>query len=979
MLRNEKEREMALPDVVEGPERMSEMIPELMLRRTEGEENPESAPTIQTGVLVSAHSSSNMRKRTSVETHTPSTRKLTSEVNQSRKKRRISKTKSFEENIGRLPEEQRSLPSFQVISIPSNRMDTIRSGTLVRTNASIVTSTLSPMSLLALERGAAMLVMQTRRRMTSDRPSDSVRTMISDESHHESGSQSDVADQALLQVLTAKSCAPAVTQSKILPLLNTRATPSNRHLFQATNSEVGLAGGAWRGILKRFMVVSLDHVNSLQFSRGLQLFLPFLTAYEAYILSLVVDSMDGVSSRQLWIALSLAFQNRNVSRILVQQLFIARRYDFLFHTGTMITWNRWFDLGGRFPLVGSVVGFPATENFPSTRNHALQSIFRVVLGEGNWFTRIVTRGREGLITDNPNNTAQNLAAESNGFELANRNQYGTYFGRIKTNEFRFAHRLPTDESIVRTFVAQPMPTMLNNGVVHLLRQLAKHWHNMLRQQNFAHQRMEQLDPFEALRFHMPSVLMTLSSLRGRNKWDSKVLGPMIRKLQSFQPEFVTADEARSLCRELLSTIVVPVSGGVSSISDPLNSWIQAIEASCDGVEEEAKKIYEIVSSIEIGIRFGHDLISSIQWKIPQDNILIEAILKHIRGLRVETRQTVEETRIRSALSKMTPRDKRTLFELVKIGLVNSRPAQLLLGRAKTLLQRELRRGLLNETIRSMSKGEYLPSPSYLEKDKWYLLDEDVGRSAVHRYKGMKGSEYTFVHVNSNTKRTLSLSPNCDFTVRFYIPVAESISRAQRAFMNIELDHGKRYSYNAFMEFSYLRTALRKLVVISQLACEELDNARLNMLAEVQRSSQAKVKLDELLPGTMYYKYDEDKREYIPFKVDKPIVPADPELLKLAQMDIRRVPPQSIIMVGGGPTGLMSMIHCTENVLQSGGEMKLFEARDAFSQGGSTFERAQIVRLDARWIAMMRYHLGTGFEDVYIPASGETDSQLGNTL
>jgi hypothetical protein len=78
-------------------------------------------------------------------------------------------------------------------------------------------------------------------------------------------------------------------------------------------------------------------------------------------------------------------------------------------------------------------------------------------------------------------------------------------------------------------------------------------------------------------------------------------------------------------------------------------------------------------------------------------------------------------------------------------------------------------------------------------------------------------------------------------------------------------------------------------------------------------------------------------------------------------------------------GLIATIHCTENCLISGGEMKLFEARDAFAKGGSTFERAQIVRLDARWIAMLRYHLGTIFEDVYIPASGETDSQLGNTL
>ena len=53
---------------------------------------------------------------------------------------------------------------------------------------------------------------------------------------------------------------------------------------------------------------------------------------------------------------------------------------------------------------------------------------------------------------------------------------------------------------------------------------------------------------------------------------------------------------------------------------------------------------------------------------------------------------------------------------------------------------------------------------------------------------------------------------------------------------------------------------------------------------------------------------------------------------------------------GGPAGLMTTIHCTESVLASGGVMKLYEARDAFAKGGATFERAQIVHLDARWIA-----------------------------
>ena len=76
---------------------------------------------------------------------------------------------------------------------------------------------------------------------------------------------------------------------------------------------------------------------------------------------------------------------------------------------------------------------------------------------------------------------------------------------------------------------------------------------------------------------------------------------------------------------------------------------------------------------------------------------------------------------------------------------------------------------------------------------------------------------------------------------------------------------------------------------------------------------------------------------------------------------------------------MTTLHCLESVLLTNGEMNLLESRDAFTKGGSTFERAQIVRLDARWIAKLRYHLGTGYEDVFIPASGETDSHLGNTL
>ena len=81
----------------------------------------------------------------------------------------------------------------------------------------------------------------------------------------------------------------------------------------------------------------------------------------------------------------------------------------------------------------------------------------------------------------------------------------------------------------------------------------------------------------------------------------------------------------------------------------------------------------------------------------------------------------------------------------------------------------------------------------------------------------------------------------------------------------------------------------------------------------------------------------------------------------------------------GPTGLLGAIHCLQNVILSGGEVRIFEGRDAFEQEAATFERAQIVRLDARQISMIRYHLGTGYEDVFIPGKGETDAHHGNTL
>jgi hypothetical protein len=524
-------------------------------------------------------------------------------------------------------------------------------------------------------------------------------------------------------------------------------------------------------------LLALNDVNALQLSRALQLQPPFQTGFEAYLTSQVIEALDRGDPAEVADILSVAFLNRNVSRVIIQNL--GPRYDFLWHWSTALTWNRVFDAWGQFPIVG-ITGFPATENFPSTRNHALASIFRSLLGQGNWVTRVVTQGREGLLTDNPNNTAQNLAPESNGFELANRNQYGTYFGRAKTNEFRFAHRLPTDESIVRTFVTSPMSTMTNNGVVHVLRQLAKHWHNMLFQEwgNFAHQRMEQLDPFETLRFHMPRVLLLLSSLRGRNAWDAQVLGPVVRRLQALKPD-VDTSAALNLVKELQEDVVASVAGGVVSIRDPFRCWLEAIGESLNVLKLQAGEVLNIVTPVELGVRLGHDIVTQVSWKVPSDSVLKAAILNHIRG---QGKGAVNKRCIHSALQKTTPRDMRTLIELVKGDLGHLKPAQLLLGRVKTLLQRELRREYLNHTIRELSRGPHVQGSP--EPDEWYWLEEKHSESP-HIYLGCipGGNRHRFLHVASGNDRILSLN---EVIVYSYIPVAESISRAQKVRLSNEV-------------------------------------------------------------------------------------------------------------------------------------------------------------------------------------------------
>ena len=159
----------------------------------------------------------------------------------------------------------------------------------------------------------------------------------------------------------------------------------------------------------------------------------------------------------------------------------------------------------------------------------------------------------------------------------------------------------------------------------------------------------------------------------------------------------------------------------------------------------------------------------------------------------------------------------------------------MLGRVVTLLKRDIRREYLNEAIRELSTGEEI-AENNLQVDNWYWLEEKDKKTpyifaGFIPEEGRRGKQHRFINVDSDAERIISLGENSSVKCRRYIPVAESIVRAQRFYMNLELDHGHKFKYNAFMEFTFLRTALRRLAVVSQIFCEELDNARLNLLRE----------------------------------------------------------------------------------------------------------------------------------------------------
>jgi hypothetical protein len=537
--------------------------------------------------------------------------------------------------------------------------------------------------------------------------------------------------------------------------------------------------------------------------------------------------------------------------------------------------------------------------------------------------------------------------------------------------------------------------MVNNGVEHVLRQLTNHWRNMLYQPfgNFAHQRMEQMSPFEMLRFHLPVILVVLSQLRGLCHWDATVLGPFVTRLQGLNgpqhsktgknDEVVT--EIHAIVKEMKEKIMIPVCGGIASRIDLLRNFVDTIDISIDAMAEEAIGIkYDLErDEIRLGTLIAREVITNTVWKVPEKHVLDAVIRKVCLGQHL-TSSEVSARPVRRALNLLAPKDKRTLIEMFKNNVEETKPGTLLWQRTRTLLRRELRRDALDKTIRERSKGK--PVSEFTVNTLYWLTNktkDDHGRiqEGLYAYKGAHSNQ-THKFINFQTRggrqrieRTVKLD---EVEVCEYVKVAEDITVAQKAFMTIELDYGKKFSYSGFMEFIEIRDMMLQLMSVSQIQCESLDDARMNLLQLIQMEAGARLNIDlkccEM--GKTYFVRHRNG-QYEPFEYNGTDDETQYQTLKGHRIYL--VPPQNMLVTGGGPTGLLTAVHCLENVLLTGGNLRLYESRDAFLQAGATFERSQIVRLDARWIAMMRYHLGTIYEDVFVPAQGETDSHYGNSL
>jgi len=167
------------------------------------------------------------------------------------------------------------------------------------------------------------------------------------------------------------------------------------------------------------------------------------------------------------------------------------------------------------------------------------SVTSFLSSNGGWtmtsFARVLIGQRLPQFVDPKLVKAQNLPLVGDpmtSIEKLHRDRYGTYMGRIKTRQFFLDHKIPIKETILHSFMVHPRDTLINHGIVVTLHVVSQHWHRILSSEegeggSFTHNRREQLDPIETMQVYMPIVCEVLANLKGKNRWDTKVLKPFV--------------------------------------------------------------------------------------------------------------------------------------------------------------------------------------------------------------------------------------------------------------------------------------------------------------------------------------------------------------------------------------------------------------------------------------------------------------------
>jgi hypothetical protein len=724
---------------------------------------------------------------------------------------------------------------------------------------------------------------------------------------------------------------------------------ASREPTEASVQRVG--GKVVNAVVNLLVTVRADRINKHRMRQQLWGALSALGPEEAYLLLQVCESIDD-KDKDFKAAVKAGLASLNVARILAQTI---TEVEYLWHSYQNFE-GQWFK-----EILG---GFGATENTLTLTPFVRNTIIATVLGSGSAVSRWFSGGRETLLTDSKS-AVTNLQANGN-FEDSAIRVIGAQHGRKVVSHMRQHLRLPTDELVIRAFNATPAATMTNNGQEHVLAVVVRHWTEMLEGGNFSHQRQEQIDPINAIRILMPAVIVYRANFRGLGRWDSRALSELVGACQALEGNNIGT--ARKLLGKLKDA-ARGLAGGTPLFFNLFTRWCELISTALDELVRDAAALEalltpEILATIDTGVTFAAQLAEYASSPDVSDAMLLDL---------AAAPDTSDITA--TALLSMPLEDATTYRDLlVSPGGKDSDLYQMLLGRVLQLVRRERMRRKLDSLIAADS--QQFVAAAFLKEGATYWVRVSEGEQTRAVYHGLlteHGGHFFKKHTSAGevlifmenleaevgvakveegkVYRTLDsgsylLCTNVDednafFREMIYVApkeaekrvtadtgLARRLTAAQELWMRVELDYGPRFRLSSFMELEGLRGPLQRLHVVGQLQCRVLDAAKLDALAASREAALS-----------------------------------NPATLK----------PENLLVAGGGPTGMLLAVHAATGIIATGGMVQLFEKRNA------GFERAQVVRLDPRWVHMLRFHCGTGFEDLWVAMPGQSQPFPGSVI